>query len=315
MSRSRWARTACPNTFVPGRNLVFLTFAAALAYRRGINHIIGGMCETDYSGYPDCRDDTIKALQAALNLGMNKNFELHTPLMWLDKAATWKLAQGARRGRAGRSDPRALPHLLSRRARRAHDWGLRLRRMPGLRACGRRGGGNMRRAVRSTRLRYGMDKILRLQLDRLNHAACGRRRGPRRRGSGAASRSRRRPCGDQPLQRREPMPVVGLAGVGIAGRLRALDLVGSAAAHSGQVNSPRACSASAIAKACASQGSRNTGPSASRGNAGHGGGAVARLADRAPSRALQIRLPGVDRHLQVGSDVSPHSSRPSNVTV
>src|ERR1700733_8726286 len=81
-----------PNTFVPGRNLVFLTFAAALAYRRGITHIVGGMCETDYSGYPDCRDATIKALQAALNLGMNRSFELHTPLMWLDKAATWKLA-------------------------------------------------------------------------------------------------------------------------------------------------------------------------------------------------------------------------------
>jgi 7-cyano-7-deazaguanine synthase len=81
-----------PNTFVPGRNLVFLTFAAALAYRRGITHIVGGMCETDYSGYPDCRDETIKALQVALNLGMNKPFELHTPLMWLDKASTWNLA-------------------------------------------------------------------------------------------------------------------------------------------------------------------------------------------------------------------------------
>src|SRR6476620_9197673 len=81
-----------PNTFVPGRNLVFLTFAAALAYRRGIRHIIGGMCETDYSGYPDCRDATIKALQAALNLGMDHTFELHTPLMWLEEADTWALA-------------------------------------------------------------------------------------------------------------------------------------------------------------------------------------------------------------------------------
>lgn len=81
-----------PNTFVPGRNLVFLTFAAALAYRRGIRHIVGGMCETDYSGYPDCRDDTIKALQVALNLGMDRQFELHTPLMWRDKANTWALA-------------------------------------------------------------------------------------------------------------------------------------------------------------------------------------------------------------------------------
>src|SRR4051812_6223667 len=91
-----------PNTFVPGRNLVFLTFAAALAYRRGIRHIIGGMCETDYSGSPDCRDETIRALQSALNLGMAKNFELHTPLMWLDKASTWKLAHDL--GGAGLGD-------------------------------------------------------------------------------------------------------------------------------------------------------------------------------------------------------------------
>ena len=82
-----------PNTLVPGRNLVFLTFAAALAYRRGITHIVGGMCETDYSGYPDCRDDTIRAMQAALSLGMARQFELHTPLMWIDKAATWELAE------------------------------------------------------------------------------------------------------------------------------------------------------------------------------------------------------------------------------
>jgi len=82
-----------PNTFVPGRNLVFLTFAAALAYRRGLRHIVGGMCETDFSGYPDCRDDTIKALQVALNLGMEKRFVLHTPLMWIDKAETWALAE------------------------------------------------------------------------------------------------------------------------------------------------------------------------------------------------------------------------------
>jgi 7-cyano-7-deazaguanine synthase len=82
-----------PNTFVPGRNLLFLTFAAAVAYRRGLRHIVGGMCETDFSGYPDCRDTTIKAMQVALNLGMEKNFVLDTPLMWLDKAETWKLAE------------------------------------------------------------------------------------------------------------------------------------------------------------------------------------------------------------------------------
>ena len=81
-----------PNTFVPGRNMVFFTLAAALAVRRGIRHIIGGMCETDYSGYPDCRDDTIKSLQATINLGMNTRLVLHTPLMWLDKAATWRMA-------------------------------------------------------------------------------------------------------------------------------------------------------------------------------------------------------------------------------
>ena len=88
-----YARDGLPNTFVPGRNLAFLTFAAALAYRRGLRHIVGGMCETDFSGYPDCRDDTIKALQVALNLGMERRFVLHTPLMWIDKAATWRMAR------------------------------------------------------------------------------------------------------------------------------------------------------------------------------------------------------------------------------
>lgn len=82
-----------PNTFVPGRNLIFLTMAAAMAYRRGARHIVGGMCETDYSGYPDCRDDTIKAMQVALTLGMDRRFVLHTPLMWIDKAETWTMAE------------------------------------------------------------------------------------------------------------------------------------------------------------------------------------------------------------------------------
>lgn len=81
-----------PNTFVPGRNLLFLTFAAALAYRRGMRHLVTGVCETDFSGYPDCRDDTVKALQVALTLGMERRFVLHTPLMWIDKAETWLLA-------------------------------------------------------------------------------------------------------------------------------------------------------------------------------------------------------------------------------
>ena len=81
-----------PNTFVPGRNLLFLTLAAALAYRRGIRVLVGGMCETDYSGYPDCRDETLRALQSALRLGMNTELTIETPLMWLDKSATWQLA-------------------------------------------------------------------------------------------------------------------------------------------------------------------------------------------------------------------------------
>src|SRR5271168_2413115 len=81
-----------PTTFVPGRNLLFLTYAAALAWRRGLRRIVGGMCETDFSGYPDCRDDTVKAMQLALNLGMERRFVLETPLMWLDKQATWALA-------------------------------------------------------------------------------------------------------------------------------------------------------------------------------------------------------------------------------
>jgi 7-cyano-7-deazaguanine synthase len=86
------AANGLPTTFVPGRNLVFVTFAAALAYRRSLRHIVLGVCETDYSGYPDCRDDTIKSMQVALNLGMEQRFVLHTPLMWIDKAETWRMA-------------------------------------------------------------------------------------------------------------------------------------------------------------------------------------------------------------------------------
>ena len=82
-----------PNTFVPGRNLLFFTLAAALASRRELRHLVGGMCETDYSGYPDCRDDTLKSLQVTLNLGMGSRSVVHTPLMWLDKAQTWNLAK------------------------------------------------------------------------------------------------------------------------------------------------------------------------------------------------------------------------------
>jgi 7-cyano-7-deazaguanine synthase len=81
-----------PTSFVPGRNLIFLSFAGALAYRRGIKHLVAGMCETDFSGYPDCRDDTIKAMQVALTLGTDRRFVIHTPLMWIDKAGTLALA-------------------------------------------------------------------------------------------------------------------------------------------------------------------------------------------------------------------------------
>ena len=85
-------QSGLPNTFVPGRNLLFLTLAAAVAYRRDLQVMVTGVCETDFSGYPDCRDDTIKAMQLALSLGMDKRFLIETPLMWIDKAATWALA-------------------------------------------------------------------------------------------------------------------------------------------------------------------------------------------------------------------------------
>lgn len=92
-----------PNTFVPGRNLLFLTLAAALAYRRDLQVLVTGVCETDFSGYPDCRDDTMKAMQLALSLGMDKRFLIETPLMWIDKADTWRLAHdiGEKSGEPG----------------------------------------------------------------------------------------------------------------------------------------------------------------------------------------------------------------------
>ncbi len=86
------ADSGLPTTFVPGRNLMFFCFAGALAYRRGARHLVAGMCETDYSGYPDCRDDTVKAMQVALTLGLDKRVAIHTPLMWIDKAETFALA-------------------------------------------------------------------------------------------------------------------------------------------------------------------------------------------------------------------------------
>jgi 7-cyano-7-deazaguanine synthase len=137
-----------PNTFVPGRNLIFLTFAAALAYRRGIKHIVTGVCETDYSGYPDCRDDTIKALQVAINLGMERRFVLHTPLMWRDKAATWTLAHEL--------GGDALVELIRTRSHScyvgdrstSHDWGFGCGECP---ACRLRAEGWSRYAALSSR--------------------------------------------------------------------------------------------------------------------------------------------------------------------
>jgi len=112
-----------PNTFVPGRNILFLTVAAALAYRRGIADLVGGMCETDYSGYPDCRDDTLKALQVALNLGMEQRFVVDTPLMWIDKAQTFALIHEIGGDKLMRI---VLEHThscyMGDRAHR-HDWG------------------------------------------------------------------------------------------------------------------------------------------------------------------------------------------------
>jgi len=87
-----YEQSGLPNTFVPGRNLLFLTFAATIAYRRGLEVLVGGMCETDFSGYPDCRDNTMKAMQLALSLGLDRKLRVETPLMWIDKAQTWALA-------------------------------------------------------------------------------------------------------------------------------------------------------------------------------------------------------------------------------
>ncbi len=112
-----------PNTFVPGRNLLFMTVAATVAYRRGLDVLVGGMCETDFSGYPDCRDDTMKALQVALNLGMATRLKLETPLMWIDKAETWQLAQDLG-GDALVNLIRAGTHTCYLGERGAlHDWG------------------------------------------------------------------------------------------------------------------------------------------------------------------------------------------------
>ena len=117
------AGNGLPTTFVPGRNLIFFSFAGALAYRRGAPHIVAGMCETDYSGYPDCRDDTVKAMQVALGLGMDSRITIETPLMWIDKADTFAMAEAI--GGAALLDlvvEDTHSCYLGDRTRR-HDWG------------------------------------------------------------------------------------------------------------------------------------------------------------------------------------------------
>jgi 7-cyano-7-deazaguanine synthase len=126
----RTESTGLPNTFVPGRNILFFTLAAALAYRRDIRTLVGGMCETDFSGYPDCRDDTVKAVQVALGLGMDRRFILETPLMWLDKAQTWRLA-GALGGEALLDILIETTHTCYLGDRKhKHEWGYGCGRCP-----------------------------------------------------------------------------------------------------------------------------------------------------------------------------------------
>ena len=130
-----------PNTFVPGRNLLFLTFAAALGYRRGARRLVTGVCETDFSGYPDCRDDTMKALQVALNLGMDTRLVIETPLMWIDKAQTWAMAEGL--GGAALVDLIVEETHTCYRGDREHrhDWGFGCGTCP---ACELRAAGYLR---------------------------------------------------------------------------------------------------------------------------------------------------------------------------
>lgn len=122
-----------PNTFIPGRNLLFLTYAAAIAYRARYKNIVGGMCETDYSGYPDCRSKTIESLNDAINLGMESDIQIHTPLMYLTKSETWELAE-----RLGSTE---LVNLIIKETHTCyngnrellHDWGFGCRVCPACR--------------------------------------------------------------------------------------------------------------------------------------------------------------------------------------
>lgn len=145
-SEIRLGEKGLPTTFVPGRNILFLTMAAAIGYRRGIRHLVAGVCETDYSGYPDCRDDSIKATQLALNLGMDARFVVHTPLMWLNKAQTWQLAESLG-GATLIEIIREHTHTcyLGERSLR-HDWGYGCGACP---ACGLRAEGYARYRLRA----------------------------------------------------------------------------------------------------------------------------------------------------------------------
>jgi len=135
-----------PNTFVPGRNLFFLTLAAALAYRRGLSVIVTGVCETDYSGYPDCRDDTMKAMQVALTLGLDQRLRIDTPLMWLDKAQTWQMAYALGQSQDPAQGGQRLVHLIVEHSHTCyqgdrshrHEWGYGCGECPAckLRAAG-----------------------------------------------------------------------------------------------------------------------------------------------------------------------------------
>ena len=153
-----FAESGLPNTFVPGRNLLFFTFAAAVGYRRGLRHLVGGMCETDYSGYPDCRDDTLKSLQATLSLGMDHRFVIHTPLMWRDKAATWELARELG-GDALVELIREESHscYLGDRGQR-HDWGYGCGDLPGLRVAAQ-GVGGVSLGARNRPMSYAVKEI------------------------------------------------------------------------------------------------------------------------------------------------------------
>jgi 7-cyano-7-deazaguanine synthase len=118
----RMTESGLPNTFVPGRNLLFFTVAAALACRLGVRTLVGGMCETDFSGYPDCRDDTLKALQVTLSLGMDTRFTIETPLMWIDKAQTFALAEELG-GKPLLEIIAEHTHTCYLGSREPHDWG------------------------------------------------------------------------------------------------------------------------------------------------------------------------------------------------